>query len=255
MLAPMQPGVLKSRILVVDDDRRVCGFLGKFLGSEGYAVTAVHDGRAMRRALANGAVDLVILDLSFPSGEDGMTLARGMRSQYDLPLIVLSGKAATIDKVVCLELGADDYVTKPFEPRELLARIRTVLRRFVRSSGNEANESETTMHFAGWLLDAARYNLKAPDGREVRLTSQEFHILEALVRRRGRVLSREQILDIVANRDWTPYDRSIDVLIGKIRRKLEDDVRSTQFIKTVRGLGYMFAPPQEGDGFAVRAGK
>lgn len=255
MLAPMQPGVLKSRILVVDDDRRVCGFLGKFLGSEGYAVTAVHDGRAMRRALANGAVDLVILDLSFPSGEDGMTLARGMRSQYDLPLIVLSGKAATIDKVVCLELGADDYVTKPFEPRELLARIRTVLRRFVRSSGNEADESETTMHFAGWLLDAARYNLKAPDGREVRLTSQEFHILEALVRRRGRVLSREQILDIVANRDWTPYDRSIDVLIGKIRRKLEDDVRSTQFIKTVRGLGYMFAPPQEGDGFAVRAGK
>ncbi|MBK1865356.1 winged helix-turn-helix domain-containing protein [Aestuariivirga sp. YIM B02566] len=251
----MQPGALKSRILVVDDDRRVCGFLGKFLGSEGYAVTAVHDGRAMRRALANGAVDLVILDLSFPSGEDGMTLARGMRSQYDLPLIVLSGKAATIDKVVCLELGADDYVTKPFEPRELLARIRTVLRRFVRSSGNETDETETTMRFAGWLLDAARYKLKAPDGREVRLTSQEFHILEALVRRRGRVLSREQILDIVANRDWTPYDRSIDVLIGKIRRKLEDDVRSTQFIKTVRGLGYMFAPPQEGDGFAVRAGK
>lgn len=255
MLGPMQPGALKSRILVVDDDRRVCGFLGKFLGSEGYAVTAVHDGRAMRRALANGAIDLVILDLSFPSGEDGMTLARGMRSQYDLPLIVLSGKAATIDKVVCLELGADDYVTKPFEPRELLARIRTVLRRFVRSSGNETDETETTMQFAGWLLDAARYKLKAPDGREVRLTSQEFHILEALVRRRGRVLSREQILDIVANRDWTPYDRSIDVLIGKIRRKLEDDVRSTQFIKTVRGLGYMFAPPGEGDGFAVRAGK
>lgn len=251
----MQPGALKSRILVVDDDRRVCGFLGKFLGSEGYAVTAAHDGRAMRRALANGAVDLVILDLSFPSGEDGMTLARGMRSQYDLPLIVLSGKAATIDKVVCLELGADDYVTKPFEPRELLARIRTVLRRFVRSSGTEADETETTMQFAGWLLDAARYKLSAPDGREVRLTSQEFHILEALVRRRGRVLSREQILDIVANRDWTPYDRSIDVLIGKIRRKLDDDARATQLIKTVRGLGYMFAPPGEGDGFAVRAGK
>ncbi len=244
----MQSGALKFRILVVDDDRRVCGFLAKFLGSEGYAVTAVHDGRAMRRALANGAVDLVILDLSFPSGEDGMTLARGFRNQYDLPLIVLSGKAATIDKVVCLELGADDYVTKPFEPRELLARIRTVLRRSSRSVDTEVDGGETVVHFAGWLFDAARYKLKAPDGRDVRLTSQEFHILEALVRRRGRVLSREQILDIVANRDWTPYDRSIDVLVGKIRRKLADDVGATQFIKTVRGLGYMFAPPSDDEG-------
>lgn len=259
MLALMQPGALRSRILVVDDDRRVCGFLGKFLGSEGYAVTAVHDGRSMRRALANGAVDLVILDLSFPSGEDGVTLARALRNQYDLPLIVLSGKSATIDKVVCLELGADDYVTKPFEPRELLARIRSVLRRFIRGSvESEAQDDDTVVHFAGWLFDATRYKLSAPDGREVRLTSQEFHILEALVRRRGRILSREQILDIVANRDWTPYDRSIDVLVGKIRRKLDDNARSTQFIKTVRGLGYMFAPPSDDEpvrALAARAGK
>ncbi len=252
--SPMEPGTLKSRILVVDDDRRVCGFLGKFLSSEGYAVTAAHDGRAMRRALADCAVDLVILDLSFPTGEDGMTLARGLRTQHDLPLIVLSGKAATIDKVVCLELGADDYVTKPFEPRELLARIRTVLRRFSRGAA-EAGGEASVLQFAGWLLDAARYKLSAPDGRDVRLTSQEFHLLEALVRRRGRVLSREQILDIVANRDWTPYDRSIDVLIGKIRRKLEDDVRSTQFIKTIRGLGYMFVPASEGDSEAALAGR
>lgn len=241
----MEASAFKSRILVVDDDRLVCGFLGKFLGSEGYAVTAVHDGRGMRRALANDAIDLVILDLGFPGGEDGVSLARGLRSQHDLPLIVLSGKAATIDKVVCLELGADDYVTKPFEPRELLARIRTVLRRFRRSTDAETEGGEDVVHFAGWLFDATRYKLKAPDGRDVRLTSQEFHIFEALVRRRGRVLSREQILDIVANRDWTPYDRSIDVLVGKIRRKLDDDVRSTQFIKTVRGLGYMFAPPSD----------
>lgn len=241
----MDAPVVKSRILVVDDDRRVCGFLGKFLGSEGYAVTAAHDGRAMRRALADNTVDLVILDLTFPGGDDGMTLARGLRHQYDLPLIVLSGKATTIDKVVCLELGADDYVTKPFEPRELLARIRTVLRRFSRGSV-EASEA-AALQFCGWVLDTGCYRLSAPDGRDVRLTSQEFHVLEALVRRRGRILSREQILDIVANRNWTPYDRSIDVLIAKIRRKLNDDVANNRLIKTVRGLGYMFMPPSEDD--------
>ena len=242
----MEPCVPKSRILIVDDDRLVCGFLGKFLTREGYATVAAHDGRAMRRELADHAFDLVILDLSFPTGEDGMSLARRLRAQYDLPLIMLSGKAATIDKVVCLELGADDYVTKPFEPRELLARIRSVLRRFGKriDADAEARTELPAMRFSGWNLDLAHYSLQAPDGREVRLTSQEFHLLAALVRRRGRILSREQILDIIAHRDWTPYDRSIDVLIGKIRRKLSDDARATQFIKTVRGLGYMFAAPE-----------
>lgn len=236
----------KARILVVDDDRRLCGFLAKFFTGEGYAAAAVHDGRAMRRALADTAFDLIILDLTFPAGEDGISLARAVRQQYDLPLIMLSGKNTTIDKVVCLEMGADDYVTKPFEPRELLARIRTVLRRF----GNRVGEADGVagslqgLSFAGWRLDARRHQLLAPDGTEVRLTSQEFQLLMALASRRGRILSREQILDIVANRDWSPYDRSIDVLIGKLRRKLNDDVRDAQMIKTIRGVGYMFAPPE-----------
>ena len=237
----------KARILVVDDDRRLCGFLAKFFTGEGYAIAAAHDGRAMRRALADTAFDLIILDLTFPAGDDGITLARALRQQYDLPLIMLSGKNTTIDKVVCLEMGADDYVTKPFEPRELPARVRTVLRRFGnRLDGDEAGAAGALqgLSFAGWRLDARRHQLLSPAGVEVRLTSQEFQLLMALASRRGRILSREQILDIVANRDWTPYDRSIDVLIGKLRRKLNDDVNDAQMIKTIRGVGYMFAPPE-----------
>ena len=241
----MSVSELRSRILIVDDDRRLCSFLEKFLTSENYAIVSAHDGRSMRRALANEAFDLVILDLSFPVGEDGVALARSMHSQYDVPLIVLSGKKSIIDKVVCLELGADDYITKPFEPRELIARARTVMRRFAkRINPPELVERDRSaaVCFGGWQLDPARYKLSSPSGENVRLTSQEFQILSALVERRGRILSREQILDIVANRNWTPYDRSIDVLIGKIRRKLRDDARNAQLIKTIRGVGYMFVP-------------
>jgi DNA-binding response OmpR family regulator len=239
-----------SRILVVDDDRRLCGFLARFLTGEGYAIAAAHDGRAMRRAVADLAFDLVILDLAFPSGEDGMSLARGLRAQHDVPLIMLSGKSATIDKVVCLELGADDYVTKPFEPRELLARIRSVLRRatgLARPRWGEpgaAAQGGATIRFAGWRLDLGRRELVSPANRVVRLTSGEFQLLAALACRPGRPLSRDQILDLIANRHWAPCDRSVDVLIGKLRRKIGDDARAaTGLIKTVRGVGYVFAPP------------
>jgi DNA-binding response OmpR family regulator len=235
-----------ASILVVDDDRRLCRFLARFLFGEGYAVASVHNGQAMRRAFADAAFDLVILDLGFPHGEDGMTLARRLRAQYDTPLIVLSGKNTTIDKVVCLELGADDYVTKPFEPRELLARIRTVLRRVAGRvepvEAIPAPRSANVLAFRGWRLDLDRREVFSPDDQAVVLTSREFELLAALARRPGRVLSRDQILDIVANRHWTPYDRSIDVLVGKIRRKLGDDVLATRLIKTVRGVGYMFSP-------------
>jgi DNA-binding response OmpR family regulator len=235
-----------SRILVVDDDRRLCAFLTRFLGREGYGTAAAHDGRAMRRAIADCAYDLVILDLGFPSGEDGVSLARGLLAQHDVPVIMLTGKHDTIDKVVCLELGADDYVTKPFEPRELLARIRTVLRRVggaLRLDRGEASDDGAEMlSFDGWRLDLGRRELRAPTDEPVRLTGREFQLLAALALRPRRPLSRDQILDLIANRHWTPYDRSIDVLVGKLRRKLGDDPRGGRLIQTVRGIGYRFAP-------------
>ncbi|MEY8830115.1 response regulator [Sedimentitalea sp. XS_ASV28] len=234
-----------NKVLVVDDDRGICTFLKRFLGDEGYVVQTAHEGRKMRRALADDTFNLVLLDLGFPQGEDGVTLARRLRVQYDCPLIIVSGKNTTIDKVVCLELGADDYVTKPFEPRELLARMRTVMRRY---AGRVEPEPETKsrspmLSFCGWQLDPEGYELRAPNGERSRLTSREFEVLRALVQRRGRVLTREQILDIVSSRSWSPYDRSVDVLIGKIRRKLGDGAGDAKFIKTVRGIGYVFAPP------------
>ncbi len=239
-----------TSILLVDDDRRLCAFLTKFLTGEGYAVRVAHDGRGMRTALADSSFDLIILDLTFPRGEDGLTLAKNLRAQLDTPFIMLSGKGATIDKVVGLELGADDYVAKPFEPRELLARIRTVMRRAanqISSNGGGTERSDSEVEFAGWCLDLARHELVSPDNRKVELTSQEFRLLEALVQRSGRLLSRDQILDIVAKRHWSPYDRSIDVLVGKLRRKLGDDARHARLIKTVRGVGYMFAPARLSD--------
>lgn len=241
----MQSSQRPSSILLVDDDRRLCGFLTRFLTGEGYTIRVAHDGRAMRAALADHAFDLVILDLSFPRGEDGLTLAKSLRAQADTPIIMLSGKDTTIDKVLGLELGADDYVAKPFEPRELLARIRTVLRRAgtqISFDDTTAGRSVNEIEFAGWRLDLTRHELLSPDHQKVELTSQEFRLLAAMAQRSGRLLSREQILDIVASRHWSPYDRSIDVLVGKLRRKLGDDARQARMIKTIRGVGYMFAP-------------
>jgi DNA-binding response OmpR family regulator len=227
---------------MVDDDPRLCGFVTKFLAREGYAAEFVYDGNAMQQALANDPFDLIILDLTFPNGEDGITLARTIRTRYDTPLVMLSGRHDTLDKVVCLEIGADDYLTKPFEPRELLARIRTVLRR-TRSALDKAPAAPSNSDvilFAGWRLDLSRRELSSPDSNNVPLTSHEFHLLSALVQRAGRVLTRDQILDLIANRQWTPFDRSIDVLIAKLRRKLNDSSRGRQMIKTVRGAGYVF---------------
>lgn len=235
---------VSNRVLVVDDDQRLCTFLNRYLSEEGFFVEIAHEGSRMQRALADHEFSLVLLDLAFPKGEDGMTLARRIRSQYDCPLIIVSAKSATIDKVVCLELGADDYVTKPFEPRELLARIRTVMRRYGRSKPPEGEDGGRVdgLSFRGWHIDPQKCLLMSPRGEPTRLTGREFDVLLALVERRGRVLSREQILDIVAHRHWNPYDRSVDVLISKLRRKLHNQSGDSSFIKTVRGVGYAFVP-------------
>lgn len=236
----LPPSGISSRILIVDDDRRFCGFLSRLLVRQGYVTVIAHDGEALRRAMADENFTLVILDLTFSGGDDGLTLARRLRAQYDTPLIVLSGRGALIDKVAGLELGADDYVTKPFEPDELLARIHAVLRRTAyRIEGSSPGSA--VLVFAGWRLDLEQRKFTSPDGDPVALTSQEFALLAALALRRSRVLSREQLLDLVANRRWTPYDRSIDLLISKIRQKMGDTTCGGAVIRTVRGIGYVLA--------------
>ena len=241
----MNEAVRMPRILMVDDDRRMCGFVTKFLTREGFAAEFALDGATMRDALAVTPYDLVILDLTFPRGEDGLTLARGLRASWDMPLLMLSAKCETVDKIVCLEIGADDYLTKPFEPRELLARIRALLRRargLARAPAVPPTERVNRIGFGAFRLDLDRRELTGPDGERVDLTAHEFRLLAALAERPGRVMSRDQMLDLVASRQWAPFDRSIDVMIGKLRRKL-DDGSGRQLIQTVRGEGYVFTPP------------
>ena len=227
------------KILIVDDDSRVVRTVSRFLRREGYDVMEANDGSEMRQRLASDPVDLVILDLMMP-GEDGLTLARELRSRSNAGIIMLTAKTDTVDKVVGLELGADDYVTKPFDQRELLARVHTVLRRAKQPATVVASPQTKVAHFDGWRLDLIAHDLCSPTGDAVHLTSNQFQLLASLVTRPNRVLTRGEILDVIAGRDWSPMDRSIDVLIGKLRRKIERDPRSPALIKTIRGVGYKF---------------
>jgi len=229
------------QILVVDDDPRLCSFLARFLTREGYSTTVVHDGLMMSRAVANGTFALVLLDMSFPGTDDGLALARGLRAMRSIPLIFLTGRSATADKVTGFEIGADDYITKPFEPQELLARIRAVLRRATHETITDQNSSSVLI-FGGWRLDLTAREFLAPDGAPVTLTSQEFSLLAALASSPGRVLSREQLVNLVANRRWNPYDRSIDVLVSKVRQKMGDSATGGTWLKTVRSRGYVLVP-------------
>lgn len=229
-----------AKVLVVDDDPRVCRLLARYLAREGYAVSTTANGEELPRLMATEQPDLVILDLVMP-GKDGLTLARELRSQSDVPIIMLTGKTDIVDKVVGLELGADDYVTKPFDERELLARVRSVLRRRVARNNAPASTGKGSVaRFKGWELDLTAHRLTSPAGKDVHLTSHEFQLLSALVMQRNRALSRDEILDLIAGRNWSPYDRSIDVLMGKLRKKIEEDVKNPILIQTVRGVGYMF---------------
>jgi two-component system, OmpR family, response regulator len=234
----------RQRILIVDDDRRMCGFVTKFLEREGFAAEFALNGAGMRQAIAAGVFNLIILDLTFPDGDDGITLARSLRAASETPLIMLSGKCEIIDKIVCLEIGADDYLTKPFEPRELLARIRTILRRSqTQGATRRALQSDNLVCFCGFSCDIDGQMLVGPDGARIPLTGQELRLLTALVQRPGRVLTRDQILDLIAHRQWAPLDRCVDVLVGKLRRKLGDHGRQARMIRTVRGEGYVFTAP------------
>jgi DNA-binding response OmpR family regulator len=232
----------QPRVLVVDDDPWICRLLTRLLAGEGFAVETVTSGHAMWQKLSGWPCDLVILDLRLPAGEDGLALARRIRQGSEIGLIMLTGRAEPVDKIVGLEIGADDYVTKPFEPRELLARIRSVLRRAAhrQPEGEPHAAGGEVLQFAGWVLDLDRRALHAADGAAVTLTTFEFELLAALATRPGRPLSRERILELIAHRQWDPDNRSIDVLVGKLRKKLGDDARAPRLIQTVRGLGYVF---------------
>ena len=232
-------------ILIVDDDPRVRKLLRRYLGDEGFRVAEAADGEAMRAQMAVAEFDLILLDLIIP-GEDGLSLAREVRQISAVPIIMVTGKGKMVDRVIGLEMGADDYITKPFHLREVLARIRTVLRRSATTSDGEQTKEPTPdqgegVTFEGWRLDLVRRELRSPEETLVPLTTGEFDLLGALVKNANRVLSRDQLMDLVRNRDWTPYDRTIDTQVGRLRKKIERDPANPELIKTVRGVGYVFA--------------
>ncbi len=230
-------------ILIVDDDREIRDLLGRVLVKHGLRVSTADGGREMKKALADWNIDLIVLDLMMP-GEDGLTLCRDLRSQSDIPVIMLTAMGEETDRIIGLEMGADDYLAKPFNPRELLARIKAVLRRSAdrpSGGGGDENPFHAVYAFSDWRLDAARRELFSPSGALVPLSGGEFELLQAFVTHPGRVLSRDQLLDLARGREAQPFDRSIDVQVSRLRRKLEDDPKAPSLIKTVRSGGYMFA--------------
>ena len=226
-------------ILVVDDDPRILRLVGHYLQREGYSVRMVDSVGEAREQLSVLSPNLIILDVGLP-GEDGFTFAREIRAQSDIPIIMLTGRDQMVDKVVGLELGADDYITKPFEERELLARIRSLLRRYRASLPVSSRTTGGIARFADWRLDLTRHELFSSTGENVYLTSHEFRLLETFVLHPHRVLSRDALMDRVAGRDWNPLDRSIDVLISKLRKKIEPDPEHPFYVLTVYGVGYRF---------------
>jgi two-component system, OmpR family, response regulator len=233
-----------GHILVVDDQKEICDVVQEYLTGEGYRVSTAHDGAGMRRVLGQAAVDLVILDLMLP-GEDGLTLARSLRNESGIGIIILTGRGETVDRIIGLEMGADDYLPKPFHLRELLARVKSVLRRVQSRAGESGPAVRSQARFAGWTLDLSSRELLSPAGEEVRLTTGEFDLLAAFVNNANQVLTRDRLLDLARNREAGPFDRTIDVQVGRLRRKLEDDPQNPTLIKTVRGSGYIFTPAVE----------
>jgi two-component system, OmpR family, response regulator len=227
-------------ILTVDDDPAIRTLISEYLTENDLRVTSVANGAEMAAVLKEQAVDLVILDLRMP-GEDGMQIARRVRDQSSLPIIVVTGRLDEADRVMALELGADDYITKPFSPRELLARIRTVLRRTALATSLPGRQSDTrAFRFDGWQLDLESRKLTAPDGAPVQLTNGEFSLLSAFLAAPGKILTRDQLLEASRLYDDV-FDRSIDVQILRLRRKIESDPSKPRYIKTERGAGYIFS--------------
>jgi len=235
---------MPERVLIVEDDREIREAVADYLASHGYKCAQAGDGKAMRAALAEAAPDLVLLDLRLP-GEDGLTLARWLRENHELAIIMVTAAGDVVDRVVGLEVGADDYLAKPFDLRELLARVKSVLRRGGKGekrSGAKAAGATKRVPIGQCHLDLDTHQLIGGSGEEIPLTGMEFDLLRVFAEHPNRVLSRDQLLTLTRNREWEPFDRSIDIRIARLRRKIEPDPDKPRLIKTVRGAGYIFIP-------------
>ena len=231
-------------IAIVDDDVDITQLLGNYLQGHGYRVTQLHNGRSLKELMTADPPNLVLLDLGLP-GEDGFSIARHLREHWRCGLVIVTGRGDSVDKVVGLEVGADDYVTKPFDLRELVARIKAVLRRMTpgESPVSTAAAPRSKLRFSGWELDTAARRLTSLQGHDVTLTGGEFDLLRAFAQHPGRVLSRDFLLEQTRGREAGPFDRTIDVQVGRLRKKLEADAEDPQIIKSVRGAGYILVPP------------
>ncbi|HSD60325.1 MAG TPA: response regulator [Burkholderiales bacterium] len=233
-----------AKILIVDDDRDVRTMLKDYLSEHGYEVAEAGSGAEMRAALERSVPRAVLLDLNLP-GEDGLTLARYLREHHVLGIIMVTGQGDVVDRIVGLEMGADDYIAKPFDPRELRARLKSVLRRYQTSGGEEgipAPERARRVPVGSCALDPDSHQLFDGHGEEIPLTAMEFDLLQVFIERPNQVLTRDQLLSLTRNREWEPFDRSIDIRIARLRRKIEADAERPRLIRTVRGAGYMYVP-------------
>lgn len=232
-----------KHILIVDDEESIRSLLRECFEMDGYVVSEADNGAAAVECVGKGDVDLVTLDLKL-GGENGLEIAREVRTKCNVPIVMITGKGDTIDRIVGLELGADDYIAKPFHVREVLARVRAVMRRYesvAPPAESGAPSSVDIFSFDRWRLDTAKRELKDDGGAEQPLTTAEFNMLKTFVERPGRTLTRDNIMDLLKGHDWSPFDRSIDTLIVRLRRKIEAQPESPKIIKTVRGVGYVFA--------------
>lgn len=230
----------QRHILICDDEEDVREMVGEYLVRRGFMVSTAHDAEAMRQVLSEKSIDALVLDINMP-GEDGLSALRSLRADNNLPVIMLTATAEVVDRILGLEMGADDYLGKPVDLRELEARLKTVLRR-QSAPPAEADEgkAEGKVLFGDCTLDLEAALLFAPDGSEIPITAMEFSLLKVFANNRGRVLNRDQLLDQAHDRDWDPFDRSIDIRISRLRRKIEPNAKKPEVIRTVRGIGYIF---------------
>jgi two-component system OmpR family response regulator len=234
----------EPHLLIVDDHREIRDLVSRFMSTHGFRVTTARDGKEMRKIMESSAIDLVVLDLMLP-GDDGLILCRELRAKSNIPIVMLTAMGEETDRIVGLEMGADDYVAKPFNPRELLARVKAVLRRAQSLPEHGGPPDADVVRFEGWRFNTAKRELESADGVIVPLSTGEYNLLLTFVHHAQRVLSREQLLDLTHRGAAVPFDRSIDTLISRLRRKIEKDPRDSKIIKTVWGGGYVFTPSVE----------